>query len=200
MELNKLKIQKKNYIKILLTLLGILIIFLTYFSNLKKDKVVENIKIEKKDQKQDTEQALNTFEDVKYEGVDSNNNKFVINSEYAEFTPEESNIIYMKKIICRFYLDDGTVLKITSDKGIYNNINNDMEFENNVKMFYLKNKLSAEKANYVNSESYLLVQENVIGETPNGNLVADKLDFDLIQKNLKISMYNENKVNIKVNY
>ena len=177
-----------------------MIIFLTYFSNLKKDKVVENIKIEKKDQKQDTEQALNTFEDVKYEGVDSNNNKFVINSEYAEFTPEESNIIYMKKIICRFYLDDGTVLKITSDKGIYNNINNDMEFENNVKMFYLKNKLSAEKANYVNSESYLLVQENVIGETPNGNLVADKLDFDLIQKNLKISMYNENKVNIKVNY
>jgi len=75
-----------------------------------------------------------------------------------------------------------------------------MEFEENVKMFYLENKIFAEKANFVNSENYLTVEDNVIGESPEGNLVADMLNFDLNQKKLKISMYNENKVNIKVNY
>ena len=30
-------------------------------------------------------------------------NDFILNSEYAEFATNESNIIYMKKIICRFF-------------------------------------------------------------------------------------------------
>ncbi len=106
----------------------------------------------------------------------------------------------MEKILCRFFFKDGTILKITSDKGIYNNITNDMDFEKNVKMYYLENKIFAEKASYLNSENYLIVEENVVGEAPEGNLVADKLDFDLVEKKLKISMYNQDKVNIKVNY
>ena len=55
-------------------------------------------------------------------------------------------------------------------------------------------------ANFVNSENYFIVQGNVIGEGPLGNVAADKLNVDLIQKKMKISMYNESKVNIKVNY
>ena len=75
-----------------------------------------------------------------------------------------------------------------------------MEFEENVEMYYLENKLFSDKANFVNSENYLLVEDNVVGESPDGNLLADKIDFDLIEKNMKISMYNKDKVNIKVNY
>ena len=106
----------------------------------------------------------------------------------------------MKKILCRFYFKDGTILKITSDKGIYDNITNDMEFEENVKMYYLENRLFSDRASFVNSENYLLIQDNVVGKGPQGNLVADKLNIDLIEKKMKISMYNAGKVNIKVNY
>ena len=137
---------------------------------------------------------------IRDRGKDSNNNDFILNSEYAEFATNKSNIIYMKKIICRFFFKDGTVLKIISDKGIYDNISNDMEFEENVEMYYLENKLFSDKANFVNSENYFIVQGNVIGEGPLGNVAADKLNVDLIQKKMKISMYNESKVNIKVNY
>ena len=68
----------------------------------------------------------------------------------------------MKKIVCRFFLKMALLLKILSDKGIYDNITNDMEFEENVKMYYLENKLFSDKANFVNSENYLIVQGNVI--------------------------------------
>ena len=101
---------------------------------------------------------------------------------------------------CKFFFKDGTVLRISSNKGVYDTISSDMEFEQNVKMYYLENRLFSEKASFINSENYLVVQENVVGEAPEGNLVADKLDFDLTQKKLKISMYNQDKVNIKVNY
>ena len=67
-------------------------------------------------------------------------------------------------------------------------------------MFYLESKLFSEKANFVNSENYLFVEGNVIAEGLEGNLKADKMNFDLTKKKLRISMYNQDKVNIKVNY
>ena len=198
---NKKKLDKRASIKILLILSGILVIFFTYFSGLQKNQILEKGEKSKKDLTGESlEETVNTFEDVEYEGLDAEGNKFIINSEYAEFTSDKSNIIHMEKILCRFFFKDGTILKITSDKGIYNNITNDMDFEKNVKMYYLENKIFAEKASYLNSENYLIVEENVVGEAPEGNLVADKLDFDLVEKKLKISMYNQDKVNIKVNY
>ena len=200
MVLNKSKIKRKNLIQISLVFFGLLIIFFTYFYSEDKDSSLNKVE-EKETQKNVIEkEGFNTFENITYEGKDSNNNDFILNSEYAEFATNESNIIYMKKIICRFFFKDGTVLKIISDKGIYDNISNDMEFEENVEMYYLENKLFSDKANFVNSENYFIVQGNVIGEGPLGNVAADKLNVDLIQKKMKISMYNESKVNIKVNY
>lgn len=200
MELNKKKINKRALFQLFLISLGILIIFFTYFNNEKQGSPSKKQDKKVTSEKDSSVDEVSTFEDVEYTGFDANENKFIINSDNAEFTNTQPNLIYMKQVYCRFFFKDGTILEIISDKGLYDNITNDMEFENNVKMFYLENKIFAEKANFVNSENYLTVEDNVIGESPEGNLVADMLNFDLNQKKLKISMYNENKVNIKVNY
>ena len=197
---NKLKLNRKILLQITLVLLGILIIFFTYFYNQKQKIVVKETEKKIEKIKQEESGNISSFEDIIYNGEDSQGNRFTINSEYAEFENDRANIIYMKKIICRFFFKDGTILRVTSDKGIYDNIKNDIEFEENVKMYYLENRLFSEKASFVNSENYLLVEDNVVGESPDGNLLADKIDFDLIEKNMKISMYNKDKVNIKVNY
>ena len=197
---NKLKIKRKNFIQFSLIFTGLIIIFFTYFYVGDNESSLEKVE-QKEIQKNGSEkEGFNTFENITYEGKDSNNNDFILNSEYAEFAIDESNIIYMKKLECRFFFKDGTVLKILSDKGIFDNLSNNMEFEENVEMYYLENKLFSDKANFVNSENYLIVQGNVIGKGPLGNLAADKLNVDFIDKKMKISMYNESKVNIKVNY
>ncbi len=197
---NRKKINKKNFLQIFLVSLGILIIFLTYFE--KDKKILSTKKIDEKEFEkiENVKEGLNTFENITYEGLDSNNNKFIIDANYAEFTAEESNIIYMNGVVCKFFFKDGTVLRINSNKAIYNNVSNDIDFEENVMMYYLENKLFSDKASFVNSENYLVVQGNVVGEGPQGDLVADKVNLDIIDKKMKISMYNESKVNIKVNY
>ena len=197
---NKLKIKRKSFVQFSLIFTGLIIIFFTYFYVGDNESSLEKVE-QKEIQKNGSEkEGFNTFENITYEGKDSNNNDFILNSEYAEFAIDESNIIYMKKLECRFFFKDGTVLKILSDKGIFDNLSNNMEFEENVEMYYLENKLFSDKANFVNSENYLIVQGNVIGKGPLGNLAADKLNVDFIDKKMKISMYNESKVNIKVNY
>tara|TARA_B100002051_G_C16736495_1_gene641560 strand:- start:2371 stop:2970 length:600 start_codon:yes stop_codon:yes gene_type:complete len=199
MALSKINFNKKTIIQILLICSGFLIIFFTYFYDNKQKNLSKKI-IENQTEIEKAEEETSTFENIEYEGLDNNGNKFIVNSEHAEFKPDKTNIIYMRKMFCRFFFKDGTILKITSDKGIYDNISNDMEFEENVEMYYLENRLFSEKASFINSENYLIIQDNVVGVAPEGNLVADKLDFDLTTRKLKISMYNQDKVNIKLNY
>ena len=196
---NKFRLNKKMLSQVTLLLLGVLIIFFTYFY-MDRQKTIKKNEEKKVEKINEQNQNKSTFENITYEGVDKNGNKFIIGSSFAEFDHDEPHIIDMKNILCRFFFEDGTILRITSDFGVYNNITNDMSFEQNVKMYYLESRLFAEKADFVNSKNYLFVEGNVVAEGLEGNLMADKMNFDLNEKKLKISMYNEEKVNIRVNY
>ena len=106
----------------------------------------------------------------------------------------------MENVTCVFTFKDNTILTVTSKKGIFNNITNDMKFSENVKVDYLENILFSDRVIFNNYENQLLVAGNIYGEGPTTNLKADELDFDLNTKDLKISMYDENKVNIKTKF
>ncbi len=201
MESSKFKLNKTKFIQISLLLLAFFLIFFTYFSNLKKKQPSTNLDqtktVETDKQK---EKAVNTFVDVQYGGFDKNGNRFVIGSRYANFEIERPEIIRMEQILCNFYFKDGTNLTIISNYGVYNNVTDDMEFTKNVKMNYLENVLFSEKANFFNVKNELLIEGNVKTTSPEGKLQADKLNFNLDSKKLKVSMYNDKKVNIKVNF
>ena len=201
MESSKFKLNKTKFIQISLLLLACLLIFFTYFLNLKKKQTSANldqIKTVEPDGKK--EKMANTFIDVQYSGLDRNGNRFVITSKYANFETDRSNIIAMEEVFCIFYFKDQTSMTVQSSYGIYNNVTDDMEFTENVKMNYLENVLFAEKANFFNVKNELLIEGNIKTKSPKGELQADRLDFDLNSKKLKISMDSNEKVNIKVNY
>ena len=199
MALNKLK--KKTTIQLILFAIGILLVFLIYFSNpinKKSEKILEDITITEKSSEEDKNK--NIFEDLEYKGTDNNGNKFVIFSEYSDFNTDRPEIINMKNILCYFYFKDGTILEIRSKLGTYNNVTLDMSFAENVNMLYKDGSLFSDKADYNNASSRLVIEGNVKGQGPDGDLVADKLNFDLIDKKLKISMNNDEKVNIKTKF
>ena len=197
---NKVKFNKKIFSQLSLVLTALILIFFIYFYG--SDK--ENLNIETdKDSKiisedTSTSEKTNIFEDVEYKGVDQNGNKFVVKSEFSQFKIDKPEIINMENIVCYFYFKDGTILEIRSKSGMMNNLTYDLQFRNNVEMYYLDSILFSEKADYKNSESNLLVEENVIGKDSRGNISADKLNFDIIDKKLTISMYNDlDRVNVK---
>ena len=201
MESSKSKLNKKQFIQISLLLLAFFLIFFTYFFNLKKKQPSTNFdQIKTVEPKGEKEKVVNTFVDVQYSGLDKNGNRFVIGSKYASFEIDRPDVIRMEQILCTFYFKDGTNLTIVSDYGIYNNVTDDMEFTENVKMNYLENVLFSEKANFFNVKNELLIEGKVKTKSPEGELQADRLDFNLNSKKLKTSMYNDKKVNIKVNF
>ena len=109
--------------------------------------------------------------------------------------PEEVNMKFVESI---FYFKNGTILKVFSNEGVYNNKNLDMNFYGNVKAFYQESTLLAEKAEYSNSKSYLIITDNVKVEDKKGTMFADKLFFDIKNQKLDITAFNNGKVNAEV--
>ena len=194
--------KKLRLTQLTLLIIGILVIYTTYYnekSNL--DKRIISKKTEEKVKKQqieETSESGDIFFNVEYTGLDLNGNRYSLNSKEAYLDELKTEIVYMKNVHAIFYFKNDTVLNIWSDSGIYNNKNLDMKFENNVKAKYLESDLTAEKAEYSNSKSYLTIYENVKVDDIRGNLVADKLLFDITKKKLDMTSFNDGKINANV--
>ena len=171
-----------------------MLVYLTYYkkgNETKKNQFVsENNQIEK------NAFPKNSFDNVEYSGVDLNGNRYVITSEKADFELEKPELINMKIMNASFYFKDGTILKVKSDYGTYNNKNFNMSFRKNIKTTYNENILYSDNLDYSNSNSFITMYGNIIGESVQGNIVADKLDINLLTKTLDISMYDEKQIDI----
>ena len=77
--------------------------------------------------------------------------------------------------------------------------NHHLKFEKSVKANYLNSELYAEKAEYSNTKNYLSIYENVRINDIQGNLIADKLLFDIKKQKLDITSFNNSKINANVN-
>ena len=93
---------------------------------------------------------------------------------------------------------DGTILNVTSKFGIYNNKTLDMIFEENIIADYGDSNLTAENAEYSNSKGLLTITNKVKINDNRGNLIADKLLFDLKNQTLNIASLSKSKINAKI--
>ena len=192
--------RKKKLIIIQLSLLLIAstIIFLTYFNveNSQKNEIISKETEKKiKDLISDKNSNEDIFFNIEYSGLDLAGNRYILKAEEAVNNKDFIEIIHMKSVDAIFYFKDGTILNVKSKKGKYNNKTLDINFYQDVKASYGASKLFAEKAEYSNSKSFLVVSENVLVEDIRGRMFADKLLFDIKNNKLDILASNEKKVN-----
>ncbi len=196
--------KKLRFVQLFLLIFSLLIIYLTYYNRSNDDKneiisksIKEKVTKQSQDKLSDTKNDV--FFNIEYTGLDLNGNRYILKSKEAYLDESKPEIVYMKVVNAIFYFKDNTVLEIWSNKGIYNNKTFDMNFEDEVRAEYLESKLYAGKANYSNSENYLSIFENVKINDIKGNLIADKLLFDISKQKLDITSFNNGKINANLN-
>tara|TARA_B100001057_G_scaffold289503_1_gene289571 strand:- start:365 stop:964 length:600 start_codon:yes stop_codon:yes gene_type:complete len=193
--------RKKNLLaaQIILFVLGILIIFFTYYNREQTSQIITLENKEKIDNTLTTDESdSDIFYNIQYSGIDLSGNRYILNAKEAINNNIDPELVAMKFVEVNFYFKDDTVLNVLSDKGVYNNITLDMLFENNVRAYYEGSELIADKANFSNLNSYLEVSENVIVTDKRGVVAADKLLFDIKKQQLDIISFNNNKINAKI--
>ena len=197
--------RKLKFIQITLIILGFIIIFLTYSQNYQNDQRKEILskdaknKISKELESKKNNSEGNKFFNIEYSGFDLSGNRYILKSKEATTNPSDEELIFMEGVKATFYFKDDTVLQVLSKSGIYNNKTLDMKFKENVKAVYENSKLLANEAEYSNSLGFLTISDNVRVDDARGNLIADKLFFDIKKQTLNIDSFNDGKINANIN-
>ena len=193
--------KRLRFIQICLLLIGTLIILFTYTNRNKSfdDKILteetqEKIKKQFSQQNQDGD----IFFNIEYSGFDLEGNRYILKSKEASNSKSNQEIVNMKGVQAVFYFKDDTVLNVSSKRGTYNNKTLDMNFYESVNANYGKSQLFAEKAEYSNSKSFLIISENVKVKDIRGTMVADRLLFDIKKQTLNIDSFNDSKINANI--
>ena len=178
--------------------IGIVLIFATYFLYPRfNEKIVEKSIIKDETAKMSNEKS-NVFENVEYKGFYNTDTIFSVKSEKAHILIDTPDLIYMDKMKVTIEMDDGRIVVITSNKGSYNKVTYDCFFENNVKASDGETVIFSDNLDMLASKDFATIYNDVLITNENGSLVADKIDYNFETKYYKVSMYNNEKVKVKL--
>ena len=192
----------KRIVQLSLISIGLFLILATYFFYPKmiKNKFLEEETVKHGVPKTDItgSKERNTFENVEYKGLYDMDKSFKVKSENAYILIKNPDVVYMTNMHVTLDMDDGRVIIITSDKGSYNKVTYDCFFENNVKAIDGETTVLAENLDLLATEDSATVYNNVFLTNDKGSLQADKVYYDFETKYYHVSMFNDEKVKIKL--
>ena len=141
----------------------------------------------------DVDNQNNLIKNLSYFSKDALGTEYIIESEYSELNLNNVDIISMENVSAKIIMVNSKPIYVTSNFAKYNNENYETTFTDNVLIVYLDNKIRCEKFYISIENNFANVTDNVIYENPKGKLIADTIEIDLITKNSKIFMIDENK-------
>ena len=184
--------KRKTYLQISIIFLIIFImiyIYVDYFRNSNKN-IVEVKELDTKlNIVKGTEDLIT---EMSYFSEDNKGNTYEIKSEYGVINPDNSNLILMDKVNAIIYLVDGKKFLINSEKAQYNDNNNDTIFKGSVEMIYIDHKINSENMDLSFNDKTVILYDNVRYNSSISNITADRIFVDLLNKNTKIQMNDDN--------
>ena len=139
----------------------------------------------------------NILNNITYENFDVKGNRYQISASTGEIKDLNSDIIYMSDVVALIFLKDLGTVKILSKNAIFNSLSFNSNFYEDVQINYLEHQLNGEKLDLKFNENLLILKEKVLYQNLNTKLFADAISIDLITKNSKIFM-NDDEKKIKI--
>ena len=187
----------QTYVQIGILILIVVIIFLFYFNFFREIKVIDENNLSginldvSKENKDNNNTDKNIILSLEYKSSDSLGNKYIIKSKSAESVSENLNFLKLVDVEATIYLVDKSPIFIYSnfadhDKSTFNT------------NFYESVKIQHEDIKIISDNLYLLYDENKVSlynilqaNNKKVELKADKIDFDILTKELRINMYSK---------
>ena len=139
------------------------------------------------------------MENIEYFSNDEIGKKYTIKAEYGQILNENKNLILMTNVSAVINFNYNEKITITSKKAIYDTLNYDTKFEENITIKYGDHSISSENVDMLFKDQSIKIYNQIEYTNLNSILLADIAEIDLLTKNLKIYM-NENKKKINITY
>ena len=187
--------ERSFFLRIFVIITILIILLLIIFSF---DQSNKELTEEKKEPIQENIEKSNVLKDVEYNSKDSSGNVYILKASEGIIDQNNTNIIYLTSIKASIELKDYNSINISSKFGKYNIDNFDTIFSKNVIIEYLDNIIIGEYLEFSLSKNLMTISRNVVFKNDKSSLKADVIEVDIKTKDIKISMYEENKkINIK---
>ena len=187
--------SKKTLIQIVL-LLFLLIITLSFYYNY----FFVDIKIDKKETKNIVKSNdQNLIKDLSYFSKDIHGNEYIIKAMTGTADIENPNLINLQIVNAKIKFDKKNEIIVTSQEAIYNNVTYDTKFSGDVLITFENQLVTCDFMEAKLSENIAIISGNIFYKNYLSEIFADKIEFNLLDRSSKISMFNKNE-KIKINY
>ena len=191
--------NKKIIIQSILFFITILFIGLFIFKFLVETETKNN-KAKKIELSTDTNKNFsNIIENIEYKSNDNRGNQYIIKAQYGEIVNENSDLLLMSDVEAIIIFSDYEKVTITSSGAIYNIINYDTNFKENITIKYAEHNMTSNNADLLFKDHRVKIYNDINYNNLNTDFFADVMEIDLLTKKLKIYMNSQNK-KIKATY
>ncbi len=153
-----------------------------------------------------TEEIINTnkneknlINNLKYKSFDAMGNEYLINSKSAEMSSKNDELIKLIDVSAKIILKNKSPILIKSDYAIHNKNVFDTKFYSNVNVTHEDIKIFSENLDMMYNNNFVSLYNIKEIYDNNIQLKADKIDFDILTKNVSINM-NKNSEKVKIIY
>lgn len=184
--------KKRHVIQIFLLSSIFFLIFFIYFPITEK-KIKKEILTKNKTVISTDENTRNIIQKANFVTKGDNGVLFEISSDSAKTLTSDPNINYMENVIATITFLNGEKIFIKSDKANFNQYSSNSNFEGNIKIDYNENTILCENLDVNISENLISLYNNIEFNDLEKIVYADQMNINLINKQTKVFMFDENK-------
>ena len=102
----------------------------------------------------------------------------------------------MTNVTATIIFKNGNQVDLKSKRAKYNTVNSNTNFFDNVYLKFLNHSINSDNIDVLFTDSKLEAYNNLVYRNSDVNLMADKVELDLLTKNSKIFMFDNSTVKI----
>ena len=137
--------------------------------------------------------SSNIIENIEYISEDNLGNKYIIKAKYGEILDENSDLILMKNVDALVISNNHEEIIIRASSATYNIINYDTNFRENIIIKYAEHKIICDSTDLLFNDHKIKLYDNISYNNLNTDILADIIEIDLLTKDSKVYMNNQNK-------
>tara|TARA_Y100001935_G_C17296766_1_gene506571 strand:+ start:1517 stop:2125 length:609 start_codon:yes stop_codon:yes gene_type:complete len=191
----------KVLFKIILLMLIVIISVVFYYSFLfEQNKIASSTsKILEQNEVTLNKELTNELTNIEYNSFDSEGNAFYINAEKAiiDNKIDEKSTVRLENVVSIINIKNKGIININSKNAIYDRVNNNTSFYNNVEIDYLQNSIYSQNLDLIFTEKFSRIYNDVIYKNDKLILNTDMMFIDMITGDIKLQM-NEKEKKVKL--
>ena len=187
--------NKKTVIQALFFLIIIslcLFLFKSYFDN-KKIKTQSSKSLIQDVNKLADEDKPNLMHKIKYTSKEILGDIYIVDAEEGYIKSDDLETIIMKGVSAKIKIKNSSSIIVLADHAIYNKDTYNTNFYENIIMTYENSIINCDKFDLDFDKKIAILSDNIIYKNLNTKMIADKIELNLITKELKIFMNDKKK-------